>query len=57
VHDPDKKAWSPPKLARLEDPEEVWEHYKVRGTPEERARLRALLDLASPRAEPKRRRA
>ena len=57
MHDSGKKIWLPPKLTRFGDAEEVWEHYKSKGTPLERARLRALLNLVSPREEPKRRRA
>jgi hypothetical protein len=44
VGDFNKKTWSKPDLNRFDDPDEVWDHYKFRGTPEQRARLRTMLD-------------
>ena len=59
---PDKnnKPWTRPQITSFTDAEEVREHYKVRGSPEERARLEALLQFAVERrmrTEAKRRRA
>lgn len=40
----DKDKWTTPEISKFADPEEVWERYKDRGTPEQRVRLRAMLD-------------
>jgi len=45
VPEKNNKSWTLPQIIRFGDPEKVWEHYKDRGTPEERARLRAMLDF------------
>lgn len=55
-----KKAWTPPKLARFDGTDELWSHYKDRGTPLELARLALLIDKSHAiraRSEPKKRRA
>ena len=39
-----KKTWVRPRIARFTDATKVWEHFAGRGSAEERARLRALLD-------------
>lgn len=41
----DKQEWTAPEISTFSDPDQVWEKYKDRGTPEERARLRAMLDV------------
>jgi hypothetical protein len=44
VRDSKKKDWTPPRVHRFGSAEEVWEHYRSRCTPDERARLEALLE-------------
>jgi hypothetical protein len=46
VRHSDKKTWSLPDIDLFDDPDEVWDLYKSRGTPEQRARLKAMLDFA-----------
>lgn len=56
----EKDKWTTPEISKFADPEEVWERYKDRGTPEQRVRLRAMLDTMvrrGPRNEVKLRRA
>ena len=58
--DKNKKTWTVPQITCFTEVEEAREHYKGRGSPEERARLEALLQFAverRTRSEPKRRRA
>jgi hypothetical protein len=56
VRDSEKSVWSKPEIDRFHDPDDVWDHFKLKGTPEQRARLRAMLDFARERqGEPKRR--
>ena len=47
VPDSNKKKWTIPEISTFADTEEVWDRYKNRGTPEERAKLRALLDAVA----------
>ena len=58
MRDINKKTWTSPDIMSFENTEELWAHYKSKGTPEQRSRLRSLLDIASRRnAEIKLRRA
>jgi hypothetical protein len=40
-----KKAWTQPRIRQFTDASEVWDYSKSRGSPEELARLRALLTV------------
>lgn len=60
MRDSEKEKWTRPTITRFKDADELWEHYKHRGTPEQRARLRAWLDVMArgeTHTEVKRRRA
>jgi hypothetical protein len=58
VSDSDKKSWTAPEIRHFDDPDELWEAYKLKGTPEQRAKLKAMLDVGPRRqAPPKLRRA
>jgi len=37
------RKWTSPEFRQFDSPEEVWDHYKDKGTPEQRARLLKLL--------------
>jgi hypothetical protein len=45
VRHSEKKQWTAPEIRPFNDADEVWEHYKSRGSTGERTRLRVLLDL------------
>ncbi len=58
--DKNKKTWTRPQITSFADADDVWDCYKCRGSPEELARLRKMLEFASAgaaRSEAKRRRA
>ena len=57
MHDSYKDNYEAPGLRKFANAEEVWDHYKNKGTPEERARLRLMLGLDDDTREPVRRRA
>jgi hypothetical protein len=42
-----KKTWIKPRITHFADVEELWRHYRFRGTPDERERLRSLIDFAT----------
>ena len=44
-----KKTWSSPEIKRFENANELWEHYQSKGTPEQKTRLRAMLDIVGRR--------
>jgi len=55
-----EKSWTPPKVARFDSPDELWNHYEGRAKPLELARLALLIDQSHAiraRNEPKKRRA
>ena len=57
----EKKAWKAPTITQFADADadEVWEYYKAKGSPEELARLRKVLEVMRsrmPEAKAKRRR-
>lgn len=56
MHTKSDEEYRAPALRSFASADEVWEHYKDKGTPEERARLRQALGLDDLR-EPIRRRA
>lgn len=51
MRDTKKKTWSSPEIRRFENADELWEHYQSKGTPEQQARLRVMLDIVK-RREP-----
>lgn len=52
-----KFPWTPPQLSSFANAEEVWEHFKDKGSPEERQKLKALLAAAPRGCDVERRRA
>jgi len=59
VRHSEKKAWKAPTITQFADADEVWEYYKAKGSPEELARLRKVLEVMRsrmPEAKAKRRR-
>jgi hypothetical protein len=60
VRHSEKTPWTKPELRRFDTADELAEHYNSRGTPEQRARLKILLELmrrGAPEKEQTRRRA
>jgi hypothetical protein len=45
VYNSQSRGYQAPSLRKFASAEEVWDHYKDKGTPAERARLRQMLDL------------
>jgi len=43
VTDSSKRKWVAPAVRKLARPEEIWDHFKEKGSPEELDRLRQLL--------------
>ena len=41
--DSSKKMWTAPGLLRFAEPEDIWDHYKDKASPEALERLRAFL--------------
>ena len=44
MRDTEKQKWLAPVVRRFRGADEVWEFYKTRGSPQQRAQLRALLE-------------
>ncbi len=60
MHTSKRQQYSAPGLKSFANAEEVWDYYKDKGTPEERARLRQMLGMQAgdeTKEAPRRRRA
>ena len=53
MHASKRQRYQGPGLKSFANAKEVWDHYKDKGTPEERERLRQMLHLMQARDEAK----